>query len=243
MTVENTTKTFINVAVHFALLTAGVVAALATASGASAQSLEIRTGDAVPRDVREMYDRGLQFLAKTQNEQGSWPSNHQGPGVGGMALMQVAPEQGSFMTLLTRIIGARFAVEVGTFTGYSTLCIARGLHEDGQLIACDVSEKWTAIGRRHWEKAGVSARVDLRIGPAIETLRGLPQDPVFDLAFIDADKPNYVNYYEEILLRIAQLTERHPSIQELDINPFIAAADRASAKALDVRIRVAPEDA
>jgi caffeoyl-CoA O-methyltransferase len=122
--------------------------------------------------------------------------------LGGISLMQIAPEQGAFMTLLTRAIGARLAIEVGTFTGYSTLCIARGLPEDGRVIACDVSEEWTGIARRHWEKAGVAKKIDLRIGPAAQTLRALPEDPVFDLAFIDADKPSYPVYYELILARL-----------------------------------------
>jgi caffeoyl-CoA O-methyltransferase len=119
--------------------------------------------------------------------------------LGGIAMMQVAPEQGAFMTLLTRAIGAVRAIEVGTFTGYSALCIARGLPEGGKLICCDVSEEWTNIGRRHWEAAGVAHKIDLRIAPALDTLRKLPANPPFDLAFIDADKPNYANYYEELL--------------------------------------------
>jgi caffeoyl-CoA O-methyltransferase len=122
--------------------------------------------------------------------------------LGGIALMQIAPEQGAFMTLLARAIGARRAIEVGTFTGYSALCIARGLAGDGRLVACDVSEEWTAIARRYWEKAGVAEKIDLRIGNAAATLRALPRDPVFDLAFIDADKPSYPSYYELLLERL-----------------------------------------
>lgn len=122
--------------------------------------------------------------------------------VGGMAIMQVAPEQGAFMQMITRLIGARFAVEVGTFTGYSALCIARGLPADGRLICCDVSEEWTSIGRPYWEKAGVAERIDLRIAPAIETLSSLPEERAVDLAFIDADKTNYANYYEALLPRM-----------------------------------------
>jgi caffeoyl-CoA O-methyltransferase len=116
--------------------------------------------------------------------------------------MQIAPEQGAFMTMLARLIGAREAVEVGTFTGYSALCIARGLADGGRLICCDVSEEWTSIGRPYWEKAGVADRIDLRIGPAADTLAALPAGEQFDLAFIDADKPNYARYYEEILGRL-----------------------------------------
>jgi caffeoyl-CoA O-methyltransferase len=122
--------------------------------------------------------------------------------LGGVSVMQIAPEQGAFMTVLTRAIGARRTIEVGTFTGYSTLCTARGLGEGGRVIACDVSEEWTTIARRYWEKAGVADKIDLRIGPASETLGALPADPVFDLGFIDADKTSYADYYEEILLRL-----------------------------------------
>ncbi|MSO38467.1 MAG: O-methyltransferase [Acidimicrobiia bacterium] len=122
--------------------------------------------------------------------------------LGGISMMQIAPEQGAFMTLLTRLIGARSAVEVGTFTGYSALCIARGLADGGRLVCCDVSEEWTSVGRRHWEQAGVADRIDLRIASAIDTLRALPQEQSIDLAFIDADKPNYLAYYEEIIARL-----------------------------------------
>ncbi len=123
--------------------------------------------------------------------------------LGGISMMQISPEQGAFMTLLTRIIGVEFAVEVGTFTGYSALCIARGLSPGGRLVCCDVSDEWTRVGRPHWEAAGVADRIDLRIAPAIETLRALPASPAIDLAFIDADKPNYAAYYEEILPRLS----------------------------------------
>ena len=123
--------------------------------------------------------------------------------LGPRAQMQIAPEQGAFMTLLTRLLGVRHAIEVGTFTGYSALCIARGLVPGGRLLCCDVSEEWTAIGRRHWEQAGVADRIELRIGPALDTLRSLPREPFVDLAFIDADKPNYAHYFEELLARLA----------------------------------------
>ena len=122
--------------------------------------------------------------------------------LGGLSIMQVAPEQGAFMTLLARAIGARRAIEVGTFTGYSALCLARGLPEDGRLVTCDLDAEWTAIARRHWEQAGVAHKIDLRLGPALETLRALPPAPHFDLAFVDADKESYGDYYEEILPRL-----------------------------------------
>lgn len=114
----------------------------------------------------------------------------------------VPPEQGVFMTILTRLVGARNAIEIGTFTGYSALSIARGLADGGRLLCCDVSEEWTAIARRAWERAGVSDRIDLRLAPAIDTLRSLPSDEVFDLAFLDADKTSHPMYYEEVLGRL-----------------------------------------
>ena len=122
--------------------------------------------------------------------------------LGGWAMMQIAPEQGALLTLLARLTRARNAVEVGTFTGYSALSIARGLAPGGRLLCCDVSEEWTAIARAHWERADVGDRIDLRIAPALDTLRALPREESIDFAFIDADKTNYRNYYEEILPRM-----------------------------------------
>jgi len=121
--------------------------------------------------------------------------------LGRRAGMQIAPEQGTFMTILARAIGARRAIEVGTFTGYSAICIARGLTADGSLLCCDVSEEWTVIARRYWEKAGVAGKITLKLAPALDTLRALPSDATFDFAFIDADKTNYRHYYEEVLRR------------------------------------------
>jgi caffeoyl-CoA O-methyltransferase len=122
--------------------------------------------------------------------------------LGRSASMQVSPEQGALLTLLTRLIGARSAVEVGTFTGYSSLAIARGLAEGGQLVCCDVSEEWTSVARRYWERDGVTDRIDLRIAPALETLHALPAEPAIDLAFIDADKENYIAYWDELVPRM-----------------------------------------
>jgi caffeoyl-CoA O-methyltransferase len=122
--------------------------------------------------------------------------------LGPVSGMQIGPEQGTFMTMLTRLLGVTSAVEVGTFTGYSSLCIARGLAPGGRLICCDVSDEWTSIGRRHWEQAGVADRIDLRLGPAFHTLQALPEDHTIDLAFIDADKSSYLGYYEEVLKRL-----------------------------------------
>ena len=122
--------------------------------------------------------------------------------LGGVSRMQIAPEQGAFMTLLAQLVDARFAVEVGTFTGYSSICLARGLAPGGRLLCCDVSEEWTAIARQHWAMAGVEDRIELRIGPAADTLRALPHDPPIDIAFIDADKTGYRTYYDEIVDRL-----------------------------------------
>jgi caffeoyl-CoA O-methyltransferase len=122
--------------------------------------------------------------------------------LGGPSGMQVAPDQGAFLGLVTRLVGAAQAVEVGTFTGYSSLCIARNLAPGGRLLCCDVSEEWTAIGRRHWEAAGVADRIDLRIAPAAETLATLPEEPHVDLCFIDADKGGYAVYWDLLVPRV-----------------------------------------
>jgi len=122
--------------------------------------------------------------------------------MGGIAMMQISPEQGTFMTILARAIGARHAIELGTFTGYSALCVARALPPEGTLLCCDVSAEWTAIARRYWEKAGLSRKIRLQLAPALETLRSLPRNETYDFAFIDADKGNYRSYYEEILERL-----------------------------------------
>jgi len=116
--------------------------------------------------------------------------------------MQIGPEQGAFTTLLTRISGARHVVEVGTFTGYSSICFARGLPADGTLLALDISDEWTSVARRYWERAGVADKITLTLGPALESLRALSEEPRFDLAFLDADKEGYVDYWEELVPRL-----------------------------------------
>jgi predicted O-methyltransferase YrrM len=114
-----------------------------------------------------------------------------------MAGMQIGPDQAALLQVLVRVLRAKRCIEVGTFTGYSALAVALALPGKGKLICCDVSEEWTALGRRYWKKAGVDRKIDLRIGPALETLKGLKGS--FDFAFIDADKPNYWKYYERCL--------------------------------------------
>ena len=122
--------------------------------------------------------------------------------LGHVSGMQVGSDQGSLLTALTRLAAASSAVELGTFTGYSAICIARGLEPGGKLLCCDVSEEYTAIARRAWERAGVADRIELRIAPALETLRAWPAETTIDVAFVDADKSNYVNYYDELLPRM-----------------------------------------
>jgi len=122
-----------------------------------------------------------------------------------MARMQIAPEQGQFMQLLVRLMGAQRYLEVGVFTGYSSLAVALALPADGRIIACDVSDNWTKVARRYWTEAGVAEKIDLRLAPALQTLDGLISAGAaasFDFAFIDADKTSYRAYYERALTLI-----------------------------------------
>jgi caffeoyl-CoA O-methyltransferase len=149
-----------------------------------------------PELYRYMVDHGArqdEVLARIERETEA---------LGDIAVMQVAPDEGALLTLLVRAIGAGRAVEVGTFTGYSAVCIARGLDAGGTLLACEISEEWAAIARRNLEAAGVADRVEVRVAPAADTLRALPDDEAVDFAFIDADKTGYPVYYEELLRRL-----------------------------------------
>jgi caffeoyl-CoA O-methyltransferase len=121
---------------------------------------------------------------------------------GDASRMQIGDDQAVFMEILARSMGAKNALEVGTFTGYSALALARGMGPDGHLLCCDVSEEWTNIAREYWERAGVSGRIELKIGPALQTIKDLPASTQFDLAFLDADKVGYPDYYEEIVPRL-----------------------------------------
>ena len=121
---------------------------------------------------------------------------------GRAAGMQIGDDQAVLMEIIARAMGARRAVEIGTFTGYSALAVARGMGPEGRLLCCDMSEEWTAIARDYWDRAGVSDRIELRLGPGLETLRSLPADEQFDLAFVDADKTGYLGYYEELVPRL-----------------------------------------
>jgi caffeoyl-CoA O-methyltransferase len=119
--------------------------------------------------------------------------------VAGLSMMQIPPEEGALLTWLARVVGARRAIELGTFTGYSAICIARGLAPGGKLLCCDVSQEWTDLARPFWRRAGVEERIELRLAPALETLASLPADRSFDLAFIDAVKVEYWSYLEKLV--------------------------------------------
>ena len=124
--------------------------------------------------------------------------------LGKVSAMQIAQDQGVFLYMLVAAIRPDFAVEVGTFTGYSSLAIAKALPENGKLLCCDVSEEWTSVANRYWEKAGVAEKIELVIAPAKETLANLPDGKKIDFAFIDADKGGYLEYYEEIVSRLSE---------------------------------------
>ena len=148
--------------------------------------------DTLYRYVLDQSLRDQPILAELREETAKLPQ----------AGMQIGPEQGQFMVLLAKLEGARRCLEVGVFTGYSSLAVALALPADGEIIALDVSEEWTAIARRYWKKAGVEKKIDLRLGPALgtlDTLISLRQSGRFDMAFIDADKTNYLGYYERCL--------------------------------------------
>ncbi len=142
---------------------------------------------------RQRSGAGDPILAELRKETAS---------LGDDARMQISEEQGDFLGILARLIGVRNALEVGTFTGYSAICVARALPENGKLLCLDIDDDWTAIAQKHWERAGVADRIELRIGPAIVALDQLAPEMTFDFAFIDADKTEYDAYYERILPRV-----------------------------------------
>lgn len=143
--------------------------------------------------VRMRSDLPDQVLAELRRETAT---------LGEVSICQISDEQGTFLSILTAAISAKTAIEVGTFTGYSSLCIARALPPDGKLICLDQSREWTAIAEKYWSKAGVRDRIDLRLGPAIPCLEQLEPGLMFDLVFIDADKTQYDSYYELVLPRV-----------------------------------------
>lgn len=160
-----------------------------------------------------------------------------------MGMMQIGPDQGALLALLARLIGARRAIEIGTFTGYSALAVAAALPRDGKLVACDVSEAWTNIAKRYWQEAGLNNRIELHLGPAVNTLAQFLRDGSagsFDFAFIDADKTNYDAYYESCLQLL-----RPGGLIAIDnvlwggavADPSAHSADTEALRALNVKIR------
>lgn len=122
--------------------------------------------------------------------------------MGGISSMQISHEQGALLELLATVTRARSTIEIGTFTGYSSICLARGMGPEGCLLCCDVSEEWTAVARRYWDRAGLGDQISLRLGPAAETLNALGDETTFDLAFVDADKGGYLQYVDLLHARM-----------------------------------------
>ena len=143
-------------------------------------------------DYLARHARQDEVLERVARETGEMPN----------AVMQTTPDEAALLTMLARLIGARRALEVGTFTGYGAISIARGLADGGRLTCLELDEEYAAIARRNLEDAGVADRVEVVVGPALESLRALPAEPTFDLVFLDADKPGYPAYYEEIVPRL-----------------------------------------
>jgi predicted O-methyltransferase YrrM len=160
-----------------------------------------------------------------------------------MGLMQIGADQGAFFSLLVRLTGAKRALEIGTFTGYSALAVAAALPDDGRLTACDVNAEWTAVARRYWEQAGVSRKVDLRLGPALDTLAALKREGAsgsYDFAFIDADKTGYDAYYEACLelLRPGGLIALDNMLWGGAVaDPSVRDADTRALRALNLKVR------
>jgi predicted O-methyltransferase YrrM len=181
--------------------------------------------------LREASLRDHPLLARLRAETAAHPR----------AIMQITPEQGQFMQLLLRLTGARRTIEIGVFTGYSALVTALALPDDGQVIACDISDEWTSIGRPYWQEGGVAHKIDLRLAPALETLNTLTGP--FDFAFIDADKTNYDAYYERCLelvrpggLILIDNTLWHGDV----INPAKQDADTVAIRALNRKLQADP---
>lgn len=152
----------------------------------------IGISDELHEYVVEVGAREPELLARLREETAAMPQ----------ARMQIAPEEGAFLAMLAELVGARRCIEVGTFTGYSSIAVARALPEDGRLVCCDVSKEWTDVARRYWTEAGVAEKIDLRIAPAAETLDALleaGEEGTYDFAFVDADKTGYDAYYDRLL--------------------------------------------
>jgi predicted O-methyltransferase YrrM len=192
--------------------------------------------EAVDRYVNEVITRETPLQKQLRAETAALPRGH----------MQIGADQGKFFALLTRLIGARRALEVGTFTGYSALAVAAALPPDGKLIACDVSEEWTSIARRYWQEAGLAEKIQLRLGPATATLAALIAEfgpASFDFAFIDADKREYDVYYEACLQLV-----RPNGLLAIDnmlwdgavADPAVDDAETSALRALNAKIRDDP---
>ena len=156
-------------------------------------SQDLTIGDELWEYIRRVSLREPELLRKLREETAQYPNSN----------LQISAEQGQFMALLMRLIRARRTIEIGVYTGYSTLAVALALPDDGRIIACDINEEWTSVARRYWREAGVERMIDLRIGRALATLDHLiasGQGNRFDFVFIDADKTNYANYYERALV-------------------------------------------
>ncbi len=154
---------------------------------------DLTIGDELWEYMRSVTLREPALLRRLREETARYPNSS----------FQISAEQGQFMGLLMHLIGARRTIEVGVYTGYSALSVALALPDDGRVIACDINEEWTSVGRRYWREAGVDGKIDLRLGPALATLDGLiasGQANQYDFVFIDADKTNYANYYERALV-------------------------------------------
>jgi predicted O-methyltransferase YrrM len=189
--------------------------------------------DAIDSYVAETMTRETPVQRRLRAETAALPGSQ----------MQIGPDQGALMALLAQLIGARRALEIGVFTGYSALAVAAALPADGKLIACDLSEAWTRIARRYWEEAGLSDRIELRLGPAAETLAALLREgggDSFDFAFIDADKENYDAYYEACLrlVRPGGLIAVDNAIWSGRVaDPAVNDVDTEAIRALNLKIR------
>jgi predicted O-methyltransferase YrrM len=187
----------------------------------------------VERYVTEQIARETSVQKRLRAETGRLPQ-------GGM---QIGADQGALLALLVRSIGAKMALEIGTFTGYSALAVAMALPADGKLVCCDKSEEWTAIARRYWKEAAVAEKIELRLGPALETIAALEREhgaASFDFAFIDADKPAYDDYYEGCLrlLRPGGLVALDNMLWSGAVaDPKVHDADTDALRALNAKIR------
>ena len=192
--------------------------------------------DTLYRYLLENSVREPEILRKLREETAAEP----------MARMQIGPEQGQFMQLLARMTGARRCLEVGVFTGYSSLAVALALPADGRILACDISEKWTAIARRYWAAAGVAEKIELRLAPALETLDQLVRSGAagsFDFAFIDADKVNYQAYFERALTLIRPgglIVVDNTLWQGAVADPSVRDEDTEAIRAFNLRLKEDP---